>query len=77
LNVTDLKGDKKFYLGANDKEDGKIPICGRPSREEGWLLFKKGKINKKPCEKCAKGLGVFPECVSLGGMYGGACANCV
>jgi hypothetical protein len=29
-----------------------------------------------PCAHCAPGSGVFAECVTVDGLFGGSCANC-
>lgn len=51
-------------------------LTDAPKRDAA-LLFAKGVMHKrKPCQRCENGLGPSPGCVSLGGVFKGACANC-
>jgi hypothetical protein len=49
----------------------------RSSKYEAGLCFVVGAENPRPCSnKCGKGVGKFAACVSVPGVFSGACASC-
>ena len=48
----------------------------RPSNLEAYLDQRAGKVNTPGCVHCARGAGIWIECVSVAGYFGESCANC-
>ena len=43
---------------------------------ENLLIQSRGTRNEAACQYCEKGLGIYKECRSISGWFGGACGSC-
>lgn len=68
--------------------DCTVPVCAaavhqghthtttRPVNLEALFGQLTGQVNAVPCQHCARGFGVWTQCVSVAGFFRGSCANC-
>jgi hypothetical protein len=57
-------------------------LSGRPSYIKAFLVHSRGLPANYPCNKCANvrygdDFAAFAGCVSIPGVWGGACSNCI
>jgi hypothetical protein len=56
--------------------NGRNLNTARPSNLEALYGQYVGQVNVPGCTHCAGGFGMWTECVSVSGHFGGSCANC-
>jgi hypothetical protein len=57
--------------------DGRVEILNRNGNIEALMAQRTGTAHpNRPCLHCAGGAGVWTECVTVNGLFGGSCANC-
>lgn len=55
---------------------GRTLMTARPVNLIAYLAYRVGEVNSEPCDNCAGGAALWPECVSVEGYFSGACTNC-
>lgn len=52
------------------------PGARRNCNQEAALCQTRGDVSEEPCLSCSRGNGIFQLCITVPGLFDGACGNC-